>query len=186
MDNRIKQVTSELSQVTVDAVAAFGGLSAAQLNWKPAEKSWSVAQCFDHLITTHSLYFPMFQRLEKRGVTPTLWERVSPLSGFFGRFLIKGMMPDNPKKMKTTSKAFPSNSEIGGDIIELFSEHQHQMIDHLQRLPADIDPPNTIITSPLLGLITYRLADTFTILVVHCLRHLGQAQRVTQTEGFPN
>ena len=185
MTNDIPTVCSDLRQTAIGAAAAFGGLSASQLNWKPAPKSWSVAQCFDHLITTHSLYFPLFQRLEKGGVTPTLWERVSPLSGFFGRFLIKGMSPDNPKKMKTTSKAFPSTSEIGGDIIELFSEHQHQMIEHLQRLPTDIDPAKTIITSPLLGAITYSLADTFTILVVHCQRHLGQAKRVTQTAGFP-
>lgn len=185
MNTDISTICSDLQQAAIDAAAAFGGLSAKQLNWKPAEKSWSVAQCFDHLITTHSLYFPLLQRLEKGGVTPTRWEKFLPLSGVFGRFLIKGMMPDNQKKMKTTSKAFPSTSEIGGDIIEVFSDHQHQMIEHLQRLPADIDPAKTIVTSPLLGAITYSLADTFTILVVHCQRHIGQAMRVMETAGFP-
>ncbi len=87
--------------------------------------------------------------------------------------------------MKTTAKAFPSESEIGGDIIERFYEHQRQMIEHLQKLPSDIDPAKTIITSPLLGIVTYSLDDSFTVLVVHCQRHFNQAKRVTECDGFP-
>lgn len=185
MSERIEQVVNNLKRTAEEAGDAFGGLSAEQLNWKPAEKSWSIAQCFDHLITTHSLYFPEFERLAAGTVERSFWQKHSPLSGYFGRFLIKGLDPANQKKMKTTAKAFPSSSEIGGDIIERFCEHQRQMIDHLQKLPADIDPVKTIITSPLFGIVTYSLDDTFTILTVHCQRHCGQAKRVTETAGFP-
>ncbi|PYT01342.1 MAG: hypothetical protein DMF63_00375 [Acidobacteria bacterium] len=174
MDERI----TDLTQVAVDARATFGGLTSEQLNWKPAEKSWSVAQCFDHLITTHSLYFPVFDRLAKR-TSPSPWEKYSPLSGFFGRFLIKNLDPKNLKKMKTTSKAQPSASEIGDDIIERFCEHQDQLVEALRRLP---DAKNTIITSPLLGVVTYSLDDTLTILSVHCRRHFDQAKRVMDVE----
>jgi hypothetical protein len=185
MSERVTQVTADMAQVAVDAVTAFGGLSATQLNWKPAEKSWSIAQCFDHLITTHSLYFPEFERLAVGNVKMSLWEKASPFSGFFGWFLIKNLDPKNLKPMKTTAKAFPSESEIGGDIIDRFCEHQHQMIEHLQKLPTDIDHAKTIITSPLLGIVTYSLDDCFTVLVVHCQRHFNQALRVTESEGFP-
>lgn len=185
MSERIDSVVGDLSRSEEDARRKFGGLSSEQLNWKPAEKSWSVAQCVDHLITTHSLYFPLFEQLEKGVITESFWERYSPFSGFFGRFLIKGLRPENQNKMKTTSKAQPSASEIDGRIIERFSEHQNQLIEHLRRLPNDIDPARLMITSPLLGLITYSLDDAFTILVVHCQRHIGQAERVSQAEGFP-
>jgi len=185
MDNRIENVTRELNAVANEAKTAFGSFPAAQLNWKPAEKSWSIAQCFDHLITTHSLYFPEFERMSAEGVHSTFWQRHSPLSGFFGRFLVKGLDPNNQKKMKTTAKASPSASDIDGDIIERFAEHQQQMIDHLQKLPRDIDPAKTIVTSPLLSFVTYSLDDVFTILVVHCQRHFGQAKRVAEAEGFP-
>jgi len=137
------------------------------------------------LITTHSLYFPLFERMANGEVKSTFWGKASPFSGFFGRFLIKSMRPENTKKMKTTSKAEPSISAIDGDIIGRFSEHQHQMIEHLQKLPTDIDPAKTIITSPLMGLVTYSLDDCFTVLEVHCQRHFGQAKRVTETDGFP-
>jgi hypothetical protein len=182
MDVRIKEVTGELMQVADEATTVFGELSINQLNWKPSEKAWSIAQCLDHLITTHSLYFPLLERLGKDVVSETVWERISPFSGFFGR----SMSPDNPKKMKTTARAQPSASEIDGGIRKRFFDHQHQMIEHWGGLPADFDPAKTIISSPLLGLATYSLDDCFMILVVHGQRHLLQAKRVMGTEGFPN
>jgi hypothetical protein len=183
--NSREGVITELSQVAVDARAEFGRLSAEQLNWKPSEKRWSIAQCFDHLIVTHSLYFPLFERLAAAEAEPTFWEKASPLSGFFGRFLIKSLDPANVKPMKTSSKARPSSSEIGGDIIERFAEHQQHLIAALKKLPPTIDAQTTIITSPLMRLVTYSLDDTFTILTHHCRRHFNQAKRVTETEGFP-
>ena len=53
MDERINYITSEMQNVADDAKSTFGGLSSDQLNWKPGKKSWSVAQCLDHLIKTN-------------------------------------------------------------------------------------------------------------------------------------
>lgn len=181
---RVQEAADSLASVRDNARVPFSGLNVEQLNWRRAEKSWSVAQCFDHLITTHSLYFPLFEKLATGTAQTSIWERVSPLSGFFGRFLIKSLRPENPKKMKTTAKAHPAASNMDGDIIERFCRHQDEMIGHLQALPDTIDPKR-IITSPLLGIVTYSLADTFTILSVHCERHFLQAKRVTEAEGFP-
>jgi len=185
MSDRTETVISELSQTAIDAKDALGGLSAAQLNWKPAEKGWSIAQCLDHLITTHSLYFPLFERLATGEMTPTFWEKNSPLSGYFGKFLIKSLRPENQKKSKTTLKASPSSSEIGGDIVDRYCEHQAQLIDHLKKIPDSIDPIKTVVTSPLMGFVTYSLDDCYSILAVHGPRHIGQAKRVTEAEGFP-
>ena len=185
MESRVDQTIRELSAVAEDARATFGGLSGEQLNWKPSGNNWSIAQCFDHLITTHSLYFPVFERLAAEGYKPTTWEKISPLSGFFGRFLIKSLRPENVKKTKTTAKAFPSSSEISDEIIERYCGHQDELIDHIKNLPAEIDPAKTIITSPLMGLVTYSLEDCFTILAIHGPRHFNQAKRVMETDGFP-
>ena len=185
MSNRVEQVTNELRKSADDAKATFGSLTAQQLNWKPAPKSWSIAQCFDHLITTHSLYFPLFEKLANGSVKQSFWESYSPLSGFLGRFLIKSLRPENVKPMKTTSKAQPSASEIGGDIIERYVDHQKQMIESMMKLPDNLDPKKTIITSPLMGLVTYSLDDCYEIIAVHGPRHLNQAKRVMENHAFP-
>lgn len=184
MAQDISKVCSDLAAVSEDAKAEFGTLTAVQLNWKPAEKSWSVAQCLDHLIVTHSLYFPLFEKLAAGDLTPTFWQKVSPFSGFFGRFLIKSLDPKNVKPMKTTSRAFPSSSDIDAGIVDRFVAHQDQMIASLRKLPAGLDK-KMIITSPLAGFVTYSLDDALTFVPMHCIRHFNQAKRVTEAEGFP-
>lgn len=185
MKPRIQEVTADLARIAADAERRFGGLSRRQLNWKPDAKSWSIAQCLDHVITTHDLYFPLLTRLADGTAKPTFQERFSPLSGLWGRMLIGIVSPDNAKKVKTTSKAAPSSSEIDEHIVERFARHQQQMIEHLRRLPTSIDPEKVIITSPLMAIVTYSLAVTFTIFTAHSQRHLDQAARLLEHDGFP-
>jgi hypothetical protein len=174
---RISSVTSDLAAISVEVRDEFGGLTEQQLNWKASEDSWSVAQCLDHLITINSLYFPVFENLRSATLPNTFLERVSPLSGFFGRFLIKAMSPENPKKMKTSKKAYPSASDIDAGIVERFVEHNRELARHIEKISPDT-PLSRIITSPLARFITYSLDDCLTMLVVHERRHVLQAKRV--------
>src|ERR1044071_9807720 len=116
MDDRFTNICADIEKVAKDATATFGHLGRDQLNWKQSSKIWSIAQCFDHLITINSLYFPIFEKMRSDGVANSFWEKYSPLSGIFGRYLIKVLSPEYPKKIKTTKKAFPSASDLGGDI----------------------------------------------------------------------
>lgn len=184
MDDRISNIRAEIEQVANDATATFGHLGRDQLNWKSSPKVWSIAQCFDHLITINRLYFPMFVKMRGDAVANSFWERYSPLSGFFGRYLIKVLSPDYSKKINTTKRAYPSASDLGGDIIERFNEHQQQLAEHISRVSPKIDLQKTVITSPLLGFVTYSLDDTLTILTVHERRHFNQARRVMDADGF--
>lgn len=175
--DRVSNLTTTLSQVSDDARSVFGALTADELNWTHDPKSWSVAQCFDHLIKTHSKYFPIFERLAGGDLRRTWWERRSPLSGFFGRFFISILDPANLKRRRTTPNAYPSSSAIGADIIERFAAHQAEMIGRVRRLPPALDP-DIIVTSPLFAVVTYRLDDVLVFLALHCRRHFEQARRV--------
>ena len=184
MEKRIADVTAELTRIANDANERFGELSEQQLNWKPSAKGWSIAQCLDHVIVTHKLYFPLLGRLADGSHKPSFQERFSPLSGLWGRMLLYLVSPETERKVKTAPMAEPSQSEID-QIVERFAEHQAEMIEHLRRLPSTIDPHKTIITSPLMAIVTYSLDNTFTIFTTHSQRHLDQAVRVTEHDGFP-
>ena len=186
MNDRIDTVITDLEKTTDDFRSSFSGLSVEQFNWKPAPKKWSIAQCIDHLIVTHAQMFPILERIAAGGTPPTFWERFSPFAGFFGRFLIKGLDPANVKPMKTTSLAYPSSSAIEADIVDRYIAHQQAMIEYVRKLPREINPHTTIITSPLLGFVTYTLDDWYTILTHHGTRHFNQAKRVMETPAFPN
>lgn len=184
MLDRIATVCREIDAIANDASAAFGKLGRDQLNWKINGRTWSIAQCFDHLITVNTLYFPLFERMRQNGIELTWLERYSPLSGFFGRYLIRTLSPEYKKKSKTSRKGFPSASDLDGEIISRFSEHQKHLSEKINAISREIDLAKQIITSPLMGFVTYSLGDALTILTVHERRHLDQARRVMETEGF--
>lgn len=178
MNDRTHHVIRTLQEVTTEARAAFGNLSAEELNRKPLDGGWSVAQCLDHLITINTLYFPLLDSMRSGPPTPTTWERFSPLSGIFGRLLIKTLSPDSTRKVKTARKAHPSASAIDAGIIDRFTDHQDALIQRVRGVSPGVNHEKTIVTSPLAGFVTYSLADCLTLLAVHEQRHLAQAKRV--------
>ena len=126
MDERIKQITSDLKQVADDTNAIFGAFSSEQLNWKPAADSWSVGQCFEHIIKTNEMFYPEFEKLASGTRKNSLIENYSPLSGLFGRFLIKSVSEDS-KKAKVPSKAIVPPSNISPDIFHRFAIHIEEL-----------------------------------------------------------
>jgi hypothetical protein len=50
---------------------------------------------------------------------------------------------------------------------------------------GDLDLKKIKISSPVNGFITYSLSDCFEIITYHEVRHLNQAKKVMETEGFP-
>lgn len=183
MSQRIEQVTSELSQAADDVRASFGTMSDAQLNWKPAENSWSIAQCLDHLIRSNVEFDSDWAGLHAGTRKNSFLENWSPLSGFFGRFLASSLAKDS-RKTKAPSKSIVPPSEIDEGIVDRFVAN----VERTNKNIADcegVDLHKTVLTSPFLGVITYSLDDAFSILVEHTKRHIRQAKRVTEAEGFP-
>jgi hypothetical protein len=175
---------AELEAVASDAVKVFGGLSAAQLNWKPSAEQWSVGQCFDHLIKTNSTFFPDMRRVAAGTYKSSLWGRVSPLSGFFGRFILKSLDPEKGRKTKAPRVFEPAQSEVAADVIVKFVRHQSE-VSQLMRGTAGANLRGLKVTSPVSPVATYSLLDAYRIVVAHERKHFEQARRVTQFQGFP-
>ena len=183
MDERITYIRTEMEKIAEDAGASFGGLTGDQLNWKPGENSWSVGQCLDHLIKTNDQFAPEFEKLASGNRKNTFWQRYSPLTGWGGRFLIKAVSEDS-KKAKAPSKAIVPPSEIDEGIVDAFCAHIAEVNKKIESV-AGIDRKKTVVTSPFLAVFTYSLDDAYTVLVEHSKRHIRQAKRAMQADGFP-
>ena len=179
----MNEIISEYEKVGEDVQKTFGNLSAEQINWKPRADSWSVGQCLDHLIKSNKEFDPQFQAIAKGQKNPTFWEKYSPLTSFFGNFLLKSLKND-ARKFKAPSKAIVPPSDIAADIVEQFVKHQREVVEKIKML-ENVDLQKTIVTSPFLKLMTYRFATALEIGVEHEKRHVRQAVRVVQAEGFP-
>lgn len=183
MDERINQIISDMRAIAEDAKASFGNLSGEQLNWKPGENSWSIAQCLDHIIKTNDQFRPEFESLASGNRKNTFWQSISPLTGWGGRFLIKAVSEDS-KKAKAPSKAIVPPSEIDTGVVDTFWDHIADVNKKIEAV-ADADRKKTVVTSPFLAVFTYTLDDAYTVLVEHSKRHIRQAKRVMEAEDFP-
>jgi hypothetical protein len=180
----IEGLVAELERVGHEAQEVFGPLSAAQLNWKPSAEQWSVGQCFDHLIVTNRSFFPVMERVAAGTFKSDLWARVSPFSGYFGRYILGALDPSKGKKIKAPRAFLPASSDVDAEVIGRFVGNLSE-VSALMRATEGVDLSRTVVTSPAMALVTYSLRDVYHIFVAHARSHFEQARRVTEGPGFP-
>ena len=183
-NGELEGLVEELGAVGAEARKVFGCLTRAQLNWKPSAEQWSVGLCFDHLIKTNSTFFPEMERVAAGTFKSSAWARVSPLSGFFGRFVLKTLDPEKGRKTKAPRVFLPASSDVDADVMEKFAAHQAELAK-LMRATSKADLRRTMVTSPVTSVATYSLLDAYRIVVAHERKHFEQARRVTNVPGFP-
>jgi len=182
MANNLEEVVSQFQEITNEVKADFGKLASEQLNWKPGADSWSVGQCLDHLIKSNEEFFPELDQLAAGTRRNSLWQNWSPLSGIAGAFLVNSLKKDG-QKVKTNQKMTPP-SDIPNDIVERFELHQQEFIQKIRKTES-VDWNRVVLTSPFVKIMTYKMSVGLVALIEHEKRHIRQARRVMETEGFP-
>ena len=180
----LPDVRTGLDEVARVAEAAFGPLDARQLNWRPDAGRWSVAQCFEHLLTANHLMLEAADDALNGMTPPTTWQRVPGLPAILGRMLIRSQAPGATRRFTAPARARPSMSDIAPDVIQRFIAQHHDAVMRLQ----DVDErtaARTTMTSPFIKVVTYSVLDGWRLVVAHDRRHLEQARRVMMSPGFP-
>ena len=177
------QLADEFSTIARDAATVFGRLGATELNWQPHAASWSIGQCFDHLLKADHGMLQEIGRALDRGATPTVWQRLPLWPRMFGWMLITSQAPGGKQKYKAPASAQPASSDIAPDAIERFIALQHTMITAVHTLSAA--DAQRIMVSPFATQITYSVMDGYRLIAAHQRRHFEQAGRVNQHPEFP-
>ena len=176
-------VITAIESVAHDVRDTFGRLTPAQLNWKPSAERWSVAQCFDHLLTSNKGYFPVIEGV-LAGQKRTLWQSMPVLPGAMGKLLINSLHPEKGRKLKAPGKFQPAQSDISGSVIDDFVAQQAKIIEKMKST-EHLDLERIVISSPVTPVVTYSLMDAYRVIIVHEHRHFQQAKRVTEESAFP-
>ena len=177
-------VIDAANNVADEVRSTFGHLTPSQLNWKPSAERWSVAQCFDHLLTSNKGYFPVIDNV-LAGYKRTLYQSMPVLPGLMGKLLVKSMDPASTRKVKAPKRFQPAQSDISASVIDDFVAQQKQLVDKMKST-EHLDLEKIVITSPVAGVVIYSLMDAYRLIVVHEQRHFQQAKRVTEEPGFPS
>lgn len=180
----MSEIIFNLEAISEDARKTFGALSAEQLNWKPNAESWSVGQCFEHLIVTNELYFPNIRKVIAGTHHNNFYSKIPFAVDLIAALMKNSLNPDQKRKMKTFKIFEPDASNISATIIEDFIENQQTLIE-MAKAVKDLNIHQIKISEPVGAALNLRLDDAFEILAMHEKRHFKQAERVMEMESFP-
>ena len=168
--NRIDDVTRAFKE-------QFGNLSIDELNLKPEEGGWSIAQNMHHLIVINSSYFPILSDLREAKYKRPFFGRFSFLVNLFGKMILKSVHPSRQKKIKTFPIWEPSDTKFSDDLFIQFEAHQEELKQAITK-SENLIATDTVIASPANKNIVYTLETAFEIIVTHEERHLSQAREI--------
>ncbi len=161
------------------------GLTPAQVNWRSAPETWSIAQCLEHVTTVSAQVLPALAAASAgaraRGLTSQCPFRYGPLA----RWFLAGQSPSPARRMRTPAAYRPSDSELEIDALE---ERFLEVQDGLRTtiVAADgLDLGRVRVPSPALRLLRLPLGIWLQALPAHTDRHLEQARRVRADGRFP-
>ena len=180
----VAQTRDALRDIARDAQDLFGGLSARQLNWRPDETRWGVAQCLDHLLTANRLMLQAARAALDGSQPRTIWQRLPVLPGVAGRLMIRSLTPSATRKLPAPASARPVFTEIAADVVQRFADQQREAAAWLDRLD-DERASRAIMTSPFVRVVTYSVMDGCRLIAAHDRRHMEQARRVMAMPEFP-
>ena len=81
--------------------------------------------------------------------------------------------------MKTFPIWEPTTSNVNGDILKRFQDHQNELIQKIEGA-RELVEKRVVISSPANKNIVYKLETAFDIIVSHEQRHLEQAKEILQ------
>lgn len=184
MKPELSNLIAEAEAISEKVKSVFGKFSAEQINWKPNAKSWSVGQCFEHLIVTNELYFPNIQKVIGGRHRNNFFSKIPFSADLIAALMKNSLNPEQKRKMKTFGIFEPTASGVSETIFEDFAENQNRLIAMIEAV-KDFDVHKIKIAEPLSVALNLRLDDAFGILIMHEKRHFLQAERVTNQENFP-
>jgi hypothetical protein len=183
--NLLQTVVAGAEKNSDDAHQLFGDLTEDQRNWKPSPDRWSIAQCLDHLAVATDKFGPYLTAAiasgrEKYPVAISPGYQPSLLGGW----LIRQLLPESTRRVPAPKIFRPGETAPILGALEHFLKAQNEFLGFVRQAEG-LDYNKARLRSPVTPLMRYSLADAFVITVVHGQRHLGQAQRVHEAQGFP-
>ena len=180
----LREIESQLAASDHQAQALLRDLDEEQLNWRPDERSWSIAQCLDHLNVANRIYLaPMLDAIEQARRKGSV--RKGPIhSGFFGRWFAASMEPPPKRRLPAPRKIVPAVRTGRAELIEEWRRTQAE-VDAVLRKAAGIDLNGTRFVNPFFSLIRFSVGTAFQVIAAHERRHLWQAEQVRGRAGFP-
>jgi DinB superfamily len=171
-----KYALAKLKDTKKHLKEATKGLSAAQLNFKANDSSWSVAECTEHIAITETALYGMFEGALKTNPDPSKRSDVK-----FTDDQVWNMITDRTHKVKTAEPFKPSGKfgSFEGTLKE-FNDKRDAHIQYVKGTNEDLR--NRYSQLPFGTIDAYQV---IIFLAAHTERHIKQIEEVKANANFP-
>lgn len=185
MHRELDALLAAVDQIDTDARAIVGGLTDAQVNWRPdGGARWSIAQCLDHLAKTNQAYvdhfLPVVERARGSGAGPFRGLRPS----WFGRTFVGVLEPPVRQRAKAFKRILPAAELSAADALARLLE-SHRAYRGLLTAASSVDVNRVRAVNPFVAVLRMRVATALQVVPAHDRRHLWQARQVLERPDFP-
>ncbi len=171
-----KDAISYFKETQKNLAAEIKGLSENQLNWKPADSVWSVANCAEHITLSEKNLFDWAMGTLKENADPSKRSKLK-----YDDEGVKKILTDRSFRVKTREGFIPTGQFGNAEqIMKVFNERRADVIKYIRGTSDDLR--NHFAETPV-GLVdTYQL---FLFLSAHTQRHTLQIIEVKSHPDFP-
>ena len=180
----IDEFRQQFEQIAADADALVTPLDEAQFVWKPAPTLWSIAECLEHMNATARSYLPAIDEGIADAIRHGAYAEGPFQYNLVGRLFSRLMEPPARLRLRASVDKQPGPQRPKRETLAGFRAYQVQYIDRLRQANG-IDLSRSCVRSPIASWIRIPLGSAFASMAAHERRHLWQARRITQAEGFP-
>ncbi len=175
-DKERKEAISYFKETQKALADEVKGLTDNQLNWKPADSVWSVAECVEHIALAEKNLFDMAMGSLKGDADPAKRAQLK-----FDDEAVKKFITDRSFKVKTREGFIPTG-QFGNTekTLGVFNERRESLIKYMKDTKDDLR--NHFAEFP------FGILDTYQVLIFlsgHTRRHTLQIIEVKSRPGFP-
>ena len=172
-----QMLSKQLTEARDHMLTVLDGLTDEQLNFKPDETTWSIADVVEHLAIVESTFGDMVQKTVAAGPNPTLKDSL-----VFTDEQIMPVVTDRSNKVKT-AKPFEPSGKFGSHeaTVQAFLEKRKELIDYVKT--TDDDLRNRYNRELPFGIVDGVQLIMFT--AAHSERHVLQMEEVMANPDFP-
>lgn len=174
MNEQTLRLRNELEEIMRRGKELVASVDDAVLTRRPAEGSWSAAECIEHLNISAEKYVRRFRRALDAG--PKLPPRERETLTWRGRFFVWLLEPPMRRKLRAPRGYAPQSAPPREELVARYVNLHAELIRILEESDA-IDRSKIHVNSPASRYVKLRLLDGFSLLTAHARRHLRQAGR---------
>lgn len=176
-DDERKMAIKHLTETRDHMSKVLDGLTEEQLNFKPEEEAWSIAECAEHLAISENAFGGLIQKTVAAGPNPALKDSLK-----FKDDQLMGMIVDRSNRVKT-SEPFEPSGKFGSHeaTVKAFIDKRNEHIAYIGSTEDDLR--NRFNSDLPFGTIDGLQLIIFT--AGHTERHVKQMEEIMANKLFP-